>query len=898
MHKGRGNRGLLFLPALLAAALWSLKAQEQERPQDDRVRLLSAQSAQLIHIDSVDYRKVIGPARFLHNNTYLLCDTAVWNVNTNIIDATGHVRIIQDQTTLSSSSLQYRSNENLAMFRGKLVQLEDKDGNTLRTRYLDYNTKDSVAVFQSGGAMRDKDGQLIESRYGLYDAKAHLFTFIDQVNMYMDTTFVKTSRLEYRSDLSTAYFGFGTDMWQDDNMLSANDGWYDRSRELFFFRRDVHVLTKNQEAWADSIFYYRALNNVDMMGKVELMDTTRNAYALAGRFEYQDSLGQIRMTRDPAVMSVTQENGQQDTLYLGADVLLMRSYRKCDIPEAWMADADTRLKQISGDPVMEYRRKAAEEARKKAEEAAKNNPNRPPEKPGAKGEPGGKAGVELPPADAPAPPPVPDAGPINLPDSLKTPPDSLKTPPDSLRAPAEGLKALADSLSPALPGPLPAPADSLAALPDSLATPAEPPLDTTKLNFLWGARNVRMFRREMQMSCDSLAYTDVDSLARLYGTPIVYNEGNKQYAADSIYLAIRNQEVEKAHLLDNAFITIKEAPDAYDQIRSVEMVAYFDKDRSLTRFDALGGASSLFYLTEEDALATVNKVESKMIYATFTGGEIDHIYYYDNPKNDGYPTVQLPKEEKTLKGFRWDPDKQPTSPADVTSLKPRKTERLQYIMRPHANFFETEEYFPGYITQLYRDIAVRDSLAAVREQQRRAAADSLERISRETDAILDSLIRMDKPDSLALRDSLGVLPDSLGIHSPADSTATQPLEPKADTLGTPAPAEPLTPEQQKALEKERKAAEKAAREAEKAQRKAERQARLEAKWAEQDRQYEQRQAAKLQKKLERERARKLKALRRLEKKAQKERRLLEKYLEKERRKQLEKLQQQEKVIAE
>ena len=246
MHKGRGNRELLFLPALLAAALWSLKAQEQERPQDDRVRLLSAQSAQLIHIDSVDYRKVIGPARFLHNNTYLLCDTAVWNVNTNIIDATGHVRIIQDQTTLSSSSLQYRSNENLAMFRGKLVQLEDKDGNTLRTRYLDYNTKDSVAVFQSGGAMRDKDGQLIESRYGLYDAKAHLFTFIDQVNMYMDTTFVKTSRMEYRSDLSTAYFGFGTDMWQDDNMLSANDGWYDRSRELFFFRRDVHVLTKTR----------------------------------------------------------------------------------------------------------------------------------------------------------------------------------------------------------------------------------------------------------------------------------------------------------------------------------------------------------------------------------------------------------------------------------------------------------------------------------------------------------------------------------------------------------------------------------------------------------------------------------------------------------------------------
>jgi hypothetical protein len=66
--------------------------------------------------------------------------------------------------------------------------------------------------------------------------------------MYMDTTFIKTSRLEYRSDINTAYFGYGTDMWQDDNMLSANDGWYDREKELFFFRRNVHLLTKDQEA--------------------------------------------------------------------------------------------------------------------------------------------------------------------------------------------------------------------------------------------------------------------------------------------------------------------------------------------------------------------------------------------------------------------------------------------------------------------------------------------------------------------------------------------------------------------------------------------------------------------------------------------------------------------------
>ena len=86
----------------------SLLAAVQVFAQDaDRVRLISAQSAQLIDKDGQSWRKVVGPAKFFHNNTYLLCDTALWNVNTNIIDAIGHVRIIQDRTKLSSATLQY-----------------------------------------------------------------------------------------------------------------------------------------------------------------------------------------------------------------------------------------------------------------------------------------------------------------------------------------------------------------------------------------------------------------------------------------------------------------------------------------------------------------------------------------------------------------------------------------------------------------------------------------------------------------------------------------------------------------------------------------------------------------------------------------------------------------------
>ena len=806
----RANHIFLAGLAFLWASLVPLHAQQQKKQEDEKVMLLSAQSAQLIEENGQNYRKVIGPARFLHNNTYLLCDTALWNVNTNIIDAIGHVRIIQDQTQLSSETLQYVVDDNMAKFRGSLVQLEDSDKNTLRTRYLDYNTKDSVAIFQDGAAMRDKDGQIIESLYGTYDSKAKLFVFNDQVNMYLDTTFVKTSRLEYRSDLSTAYFGYNTDMWQDDKMLSAHDGWYDRNQEVFFFRRRVHVLSPKQETWADSLYYFRDRNDAELLGNVELMDTTRNVYALAGRIEYSDTLSQVRMTRKPAIMSITDENGVRDTLYLGGDLLLMRGIPRCDIPEAWQKDAEKRLKDLSGDPVMEYRKKAAETAAKAAEEAAKNDKNQKPPQGGNK-----------PPQDKtpPAPPAPKDTS------ALSAPTDTLALP----------------SVTDTLP----------------------PPKDTTKVNFLWGSKRIRMFRRNMQMVADSLTYSALDSLVRLYQNPIFYNEGNRQYVGDSIFVVVKDQQMQRAHLLSNAFITIEEAPKCYDQIRGTEMVAYFDSTNALTRFDALGGASSIFFLEEDGVLATVNKVESKMIYATFSDGDLDHIYYYENPKNDGYPSVQLPDDERTLKGFRWEPDQRPKSPRDVTPLVPRKSERFAYLARPHTDFKQTETYFPGHVNRIYRDIAIRDSLQVAR-QRARQQVEAIKDMPDTSGRQLSPVDTLQKPpvDSLIVPlDSLQAPVDSL--KAPLDS-----LQAPADSLQAPRPE--LTA-------KERKAQEKAAKQAER-----------EAKWAEEDRIYQEKQAAKAQKKLEKQRARKLKQLKKLERRAQRDRRRLERYLEKERKRALRK----------
>ncbi|MBR5568147.1 MAG: hypothetical protein IKW27_05340 [Bacteroidales bacterium] len=834
-----------------------------QESKDSLVVLLSSKSAQMVDIAGASYRKVVGPARFLHNGTYLLCDTALWNVETKIIEAWGNVSILQDETVLTSDKLTYIIDKDLAEFRGSIVQLTDKDHNTLRTRHLDYNTADSVAVFQNGGAMRDKDGQIIESRNGTYDSKVKTFTFENDVNMFTDSIFVKTRSLVYESDKDLATFGFATDVWKDDNMLSSNRGWYNRAQETFFFSDRVHLMSEDQEGWCDSLFFYRNTSNIDMLGNAQVNDTTRNVFGLAGRIEYVDSIAKVTMTRKPAVISeTTEEDGSTDTLYLGAEKLVYYTLKKCDIDSLVVLDAEKRLKDLDVDPVGEFRRKAAEAAAKAAEEAAKEDPNyRPkdaqksskpagPSKPESLGKPsnpnkpaGPAGGLGAGPAAGPSRPQLPSMQkPGAARDSLVKS-DSLMRP-DSLPL-RDSIPAI-DSLM--LPDSLMA-ADSLM-ITDSLVVEepvVEEPKDTTKIGFLEAVRNVRIYKKNMQVVCDSLLYTDLDSLGRLFEKPMIWQDITRQYTADSISVVVKNQAMEKASLMGNAFISIKEDDKHYDQIKGTEMLAYFDDKGALKRFDVLGGASALFYIEENDVLATVNKPESKMLSAVFNNGELQKIYYFETAKNDAYPIVQMSAEDQQLKGFNWQPEKRPADRNAVTPLELRPSQRSFYSRRPRAQFKQTDIYFPGYMKDVYRQMVVRDSLKSVRARDRQIAeARAAAQAKRDSIALADSLVKVAakvKADSIAVADSISkAAKEAIAV---ADSLKTV-----VDTAAVKDVVEKvMTPEEVKAAEKAAKAAKKKAK-----------QEALEAKWAELDQRDANKEAAKAAKKLEKERKRKRRAL--------------------------------------
>jgi hypothetical protein len=571
-----------------------------------------------------------------------------------------------------------------------------------------------------------------------------------------------------------------------------------------------------------------------------------------------DSLSKVTLTRKPAVISQFEEqNGSIDTVYLGAEKLVYMAIPMFQVDSMAVVASEKRLTDLNVDPVGEYRKKAAEAAAKAKEEAMENDPNMAAKKAAERRAAEEKRAAEL----------AAKKAANEVVDKIPAAKDSLAVG-DSL--------AISDSL---------AVADSIAALPS---------VDSTRIGFLEAIRNVKIFKKNMQVVCDSLLYTDLDSLARLFEGPLIWQDEIRQYAADSVFLVVEKGAMQKASLMSNAFITIEQDSTHFNQIKGAEMLAFFDDKGGLERFDVLGGASALFYLEENGVLATVNKTDSKMLSASFANGEIQKIYYYDQPKNDGYPKVQLPSEDRSLKGFSWNPDLRPADRNAVTPLSLRPSQRSLYDSRPHARFKQTDIYFPGYIADVQKQIEVRDSLKKVRAREKRLAEmRAAEQARLDSLAMVDSLFRLDslfKVDSLARADSIRLAAaDSL---AKLDSLKKTEIAAVADTVAKTA----LTPEQQKAAEKAAKKAEKerkkaqakAAREAAKKKRQEEREKR----WAELDQRDADKEKAKEEKRKAKEREKKRKAIEAAAREAERDAKVLEAYVEKYRKQKQKELNKQ------
>lgn len=731
-----------FIICIFLLQFSSVAFSQQKEPADSLVRLIEAQSAKLENINGISYRRIVGPARFLHNNTYLLCDTAIWNVDTNIIDAVGNVQIIQENTFLKSDKIEYVVNENTAKFRGNLVELFDREGNILKTNFLDYNTKDSIAVFYGGAALKSSDGNIIESDSGRYESSFKLFTFTDNVNMFTDSVFIKSDKIQYNTDINTAFFGEGTTAWKDDNIFCTNDGELDRPQKIFTFKKDSYILTRDQEVWADTLKYYNSSGEAELRRNVQLLDTTKTSFCLADEVLYYPKPMKVELRKNPVVGLYSYEEGVADTLFFIADSITYYKRRYCDINPSEIEIAKERLKLSKLDPIadIELEGLIARGIVKnpKSENSSESNKNI-----GEKNNLN-KAGIK---------------GSIGLDgNTLMAKSNSTTMLKDSLNENIDSLANALDSLGLSFKG-------------DTLSI-ADNNLDTTEITFIDAIKNVKFYRSNLQGLCDTLLYNSLDSIARLYSTPVIWNDKKNQFSADSIQAIITNNALNKINLLSNALILSQEKDTSYyNQIKSTEMTAFF-KDNELYRFDALGGASAIVFMAEDSLISLMNQKNSKMLTASIKDRVIQRVKYIQEIKEDVFPVYNLTPDAKKLRGFNWRGSEMPTTRFELTkrSVKPTKREEVKGILFP--NYIHTGFYFPEMRKSIFEYKRYSDSVLVAKELERekerlakKAARDSANKKAIE----MDSLKLANSMDSLLVKDSLS----KTGDISVKDSLSTK-----------------------------------------------------------------------------------------------------------------------------
>jgi lipopolysaccharide export system protein LptA len=175
---------------------------------------------------------------------------------------------------------------------------------------------------------------------------------------------------------------------------------------------------------------------------------------------------------------------------------------------------------------------------------------------------------------------------------------------------------------------------------------------------------VKIYRKDMQGVCDSLAYIMEDSTVRLYNNPVLWS-GKNQLTADTIIIHVSNNNVDSIEMLNNAFIVSKDSTDTFNQIKGKKMTGYFE-GKKLKTIDVDGNAQSVYYVREDDGyLIGVNKEEASYMEIVLNDNKISKIKYIEQISEVMYPAKDVPAKVKRLENFEWKEDLRPKNRLDV-----------------------------------------------------------------------------------------------------------------------------------------------------------------------------------------------------------------------------------------
>ena len=173
----------------------------------------------------------------------------------------------------------------------------------------------------------------------------------------------------------------------------------------------------------------------------------------------------------------------------------------------------------------------------------------------------------------------------------------------------------------------------------------------------------RVFSKDLQAKCDSLAYSFQDSVIRLYTAPVLWSQEN-QLTSDSMAIFTKNRKADRMELFNSAFVASQVDSLRFQQIKGRTLTGYF-RDNELYRINIEGNGESIYYLIDGETIVGMNSTRCSSIEILVEDGKISVINQFGSPEGNIDPPSLLPEKNPRLKGFDWFDGIRPKEKLDI-----------------------------------------------------------------------------------------------------------------------------------------------------------------------------------------------------------------------------------------
>ncbi len=302
---------ILTILFLLFAGL-QLWAQEDST----KIRLINADE-QIFSKEFGDIQRLIGHVAFVHQGTYLYCDSAHMQNDQSFFDGYRNVRIIaNDSVTIYADQLHYDTQSKIADLRTNVRLVSHHS--TLYTDELFYDRTTGIAYYLKGGKIVDTTNVLTSRKAYYYTSGEYAF-FKDSVVLTNPNYKMFSDTLRYAPNEKLSNFYGPTFIYSKENTIYCENGWYNSAYDRAQFNRDAYLISGNSTLRGDSLFYDRQRDYGEAFDNVSLLDTVKNML-IEGETAYLYNKEGYAFVTDQALASMIDRD---DTLFLHADTLFV-----------------------------------------------------------------------------------------------------------------------------------------------------------------------------------------------------------------------------------------------------------------------------------------------------------------------------------------------------------------------------------------------------------------------------------------------------------------------------------------------------------------------------------------------------------------------------------------------